>query len=59
VVGRFLRQRFGTGAIDPHAITVEDVTRYVSAQIPAGSPASAQLSKGDKGQSRVREGALC
>jgi site-specific recombinase XerD len=43
VVGRFLRQRFGTGAIDPHAITVEDVTRYVSEQIPAGSPASAQL----------------
>ena len=43
VVGRFLRQRFGTGALDPQAITVEDVTRYVSEQIPAGSPASAQL----------------
>jgi site-specific recombinase XerD len=43
VVGRFLRQRFGTGAIDPQAITVEDVTRHVSEQIPAGSPASAQL----------------
>jgi site-specific recombinase XerD len=43
VVGRFLRQRFGAGAIDPHAITVEDVTRYISKQIPPGSPASAQL----------------
>ena len=43
VVGRFLRHRFGTGALDPHAITVEDVTRYVSEQIPARSPASAQL----------------
>jgi site-specific recombinase XerD len=43
VVGRFLGQRFGTGAINPHAITVEDVTRFVSEQIPAGSPASAQL----------------
>ena len=42
VVGRFLRQRFGTGAIDPCAITVDDITRYVSEQIPAGSP-SAQL----------------
>lgn len=43
VLGRFLRQRFGTGAIEPRAITVEDVTRYVSEQIPARSPASAQL----------------
>lgn len=43
VLGRFLRQRFGTGAIEPRAITVEDVTRYVRQQIPARSPASAQL----------------
>jgi hypothetical protein len=43
VLGRFLRQRFGTGAIEPRAITVEDVTRYVTEQIPARSPASAQL----------------
>jgi site-specific recombinase XerD len=43
VVGSFLRQRFGTGAIDPHVITVEDVTRYISDEIPTGSPASAQL----------------
>jgi site-specific recombinase XerD len=43
VLGRFLQQRFGTGAIEPRAITVEDVTRYVRRQIPARSPASAQL----------------
>ena len=43
VVGRFLWQRFGTGALDPQAITVADITRYVSEQIPAGSPARAQL----------------
>jgi site-specific recombinase XerD len=43
VLGRFLRQRFGAGAIEPRAITIEDVTRYVSEQIPARSPASAQL----------------
>jgi site-specific recombinase XerD len=43
VLGRFLRQRFGTGAIDPRAITIEDVTRFVSEEIPARSPASAQL----------------
>lgn len=43
VLGRFLGQRFGTGAIEPRAITVEDVTRYVKEQIPARSPASAQL----------------
>jgi integrase/recombinase XerD len=43
VLGRFLRQRFGTGAIEPRAITIEDVTRYVREQIPARSPASAQL----------------
>lgn len=43
VLGQFLRQRFGTGAIEPRAITIEDVTRYVSEQIPARSPASAQL----------------
>lgn len=43
VLGRFLQQRFGTGAIEPRAITIEDVTRYVREQIPARSPASAQL----------------
>jgi site-specific recombinase XerD len=43
VLGPFLHQRFGTGAIEPQAITVEDVTRYVTAQLPARSPASAQL----------------
>jgi site-specific recombinase XerD len=43
VLGRFLRQRFGTGAIDPRAITIEDVTCFVSEEIPARSPASAQL----------------
>jgi len=43
VLGRFLRQCFGTGPIDPRTITVEDVTRYVQVQIPVRSPASAQL----------------
>lgn len=43
VVGRFLQARFGTGPLDPRAITVDDVTRYVLDQIPARTPASAQL----------------
>jgi site-specific recombinase XerD len=43
VLGRFLQRRFGTGAIEPCAITVEDVIRYVKQEIPARSPASAQL----------------
>lgn len=43
VVGRFLRHRFGTGTLDPQAITVENVKGYVREQIPACSPASAQL----------------
>jgi hypothetical protein len=37
VVGRFLRQRFGTGAIDPHAITVEDVNRRTNPESEPGS----------------------
>ena len=43
VLGRFLTDRFGTGPIEPRAITVDDLTRYVLKQIPARSPASAQL----------------
>jgi site-specific recombinase XerD len=43
VIGRFLRQRFGDGAIEPRLITADDVTRYVGDQIPSCSPASAQL----------------
>lgn len=43
VVGRFLHDRFGAGPLDPRAITVDDVTRYVLEQIPARTPASAQL----------------
>jgi site-specific recombinase XerD len=43
VLGRFLRQRFGDTAIEPRAISAEDVTRFVVDQIPARSPASAQL----------------
>lgn len=43
VLGRFLRQRFGDGPIKPRLITALDVTRYVVDQIPARSPASAQL----------------
>ena len=43
VLCRFLRQRFGDGPIEPRAISVDDVTRYVLDQIPARSPASAQL----------------
>ena len=39
----FCSSGFGTGAIEPRAITTEDVTRYVREQIPARSPASAQL----------------
>lgn len=43
VLGRFLRERFGDGPIALCAITVDDVTRYVTAQIPGRSPATAQL----------------
>jgi site-specific recombinase XerD len=43
LLGRFLQKRFGTGPIEPRAITADDVTRYVLEQIPARSPASAQL----------------
>jgi integrase/recombinase XerD len=43
VLGQFLRQRFGDGPITPRQITADDVTRYVVDQIPARSPASAQL----------------
>jgi site-specific recombinase XerD len=43
VLGRFLRQRFGAGPIDPRTITIDDITRYVREQIPGQSPASAQL----------------
>jgi site-specific recombinase XerD len=43
VLGRFLGQRFGGAAIEPRLITADDVTRYVVDQLPARSPASAQL----------------
>lgn len=43
ILGRFLRERFGRGPIEPRVITAEDVTRYVLDQIPTCSPASAQL----------------
>lgn len=43
VLGRFLQRRFGDGAIEPCAISTDDVTRYVRNEIPARSPASAQL----------------
>src|SRR5262245_52925589 len=43
VLGQFLRQRFGDGAIEPRLITADNVTRYVADQLPARSPASAQL----------------
>ena len=43
VVGRFLHARFDTAPLEPRAITVDDVTRYVLDQIPARTPASAQL----------------
>jgi hypothetical protein len=32
VLGRFLQQRFGTGAIEPRAITIEDVMRGAPAR---------------------------
>lgn len=43
VLGRFLRERYGDGPIEPRTITADDVTHYVLDQIPARSPASAQL----------------
>jgi site-specific recombinase XerD len=43
VLGRFLKERFGDGPIDPRSLTADDVTRYVLQQLPGRSPASAQL----------------
>jgi len=43
VLRRFLHACFGDGPIDVRVLTAADVTRYVVAQTPARSPASAQL----------------
>jgi site-specific recombinase XerD len=43
VLRRFLHFCFGDGPIDVRALTAADVTRYVVAQTPTRSPASAQL----------------
>lgn len=43
VLRRFLHSCFGDGPIDLPALTAADVTRYVVAQTPTRSPASAQL----------------
>jgi site-specific recombinase XerD len=43
VLRRFLHSCFGDGPIDVRALTAADVTRYVVAQTPTRSPASAQL----------------
>jgi site-specific recombinase XerD len=43
VLRRFLHACFGDGPIDLRTLTAADVTRYVVAQTPTRSPASAQL----------------